>query len=193
MLLESLSNVACGLVGIDIPVFLAERQTTLAQAQDVTGDVLVVSAKIGAVGYSIAKLSVFQLHLLQGIKRLGTLHRVEQRFHGGYAFLVAARRVHSQLVEIADLTFIGAILILLLREICQDDIDLLVDILLKHVKTAIAAIGGRQGMGFLPATCGKLVEISCRTHGLIEVRQDESRLVLSLNTTDRSCGKQERR
>jgi len=115
---------------------------------------------------------------MERINGLGSLHLVEHRLHGSKSLLVAAVLIHGKFIKVTEFALCGALFILFLGQGSQDAVDLFVDILLQHIKTAIAAVGGRQRMEFLPSACGITIEIIGRTHTLVKVRHVEPRLAL---------------
>ena len=65
-----------------------------------------------------------------------------------------------------------------LEQIAQDGVDAFVVVFLQLVEAAESGVGCGQGISFLPATGGELVEVVCRSNGFVEVDGLDSRLSL---------------
>ena len=179
VLLVGLANLHRGLIVIQIVVFLSEGETALRDVQDVHLHILLVGTEARAEGHAVAHRGILQLQLLQVLLRAGSLHLVEQRLHRCDALIVAAHRVHGQLVEVGELAFRGAVGKLFLLQVAQDGVDALVVVFLQLVEAAEARVGGGQRIQLLPTTGCKHVEVLGGLHVLVKILHAEARLVLS--------------
>ena len=161
---------------VDIPIFLAERKSALIDLQDVPCHVFVVCAKEGAKGLSKANLGVFKLQSVNALAALCRLYLFQQRLHWGDALTIAASRVESELIKVAQLALGGAIRVFLLRQRSEDGAYLLVDILLQHVERTETTVSSWKRMKLLPSTCRETVEIFRWFHTAVEVAKVKPRL-----------------
>ena len=166
------------LVVVQVVILLSERQSTLTDIENVHSHIFLISTKAIAIRHSIAEDPVFELHTAQVVLRTGCFYFVEEWLHRCDALLIAASRVHGQLVEVGQLALRRTLGKLLLVEFVKDGVDALVVVLLQLVKAAEARIGSRQRIVLLPSARCKLIEILGRLSRLVKVFHFQSRLVL---------------
>ncbi len=169
MLLVSLTDLACSLVVVDIPVFLTESQTTLRELENIVLHVLIISCEVRTERLTEANLCILKLQSLDILKVLGCFNLVHVRLYGSQSFTVTAGRVEGELIEVAEFAVGRAFSIFLLRKCSKDAADLLVHVLLQHVEGAEPTVGSRQRMEFLPSTGSKLIKVFRGLHAAVEV------------------------
>ena len=162
-------NLGCGLIVVEIILFLSHSESALIDIENVHLGVALISAESNAERHAPTKCGIFIAHLNQIFYSLGAFHLVENGLQGRDAFLVAASGIHRQTIKFGKFLLCRSWLIFLLLQICQDTVDAFVVVLLEKIERAVAAICCRQGMKLLPATGSILIEIVGRSHCLVEV------------------------
>ena len=130
------------------------------------------------MGDAVAEDAILALHFLQVGDGAGRLHPVEDGLDGSHALTIAAHGVHGELVEVAELLLHRTLRVVLLEQLGEDAVDALVVVLLQLVEATEARIGCGQGVGLLPSTRRKLVEILGGIGAPVEVRLDDTCLAL---------------
>ena len=168
-----------GSIVVQIIVFLSQCESTLHQVEDIHGHILFVGTEVRAKLDTITLIGIFQLQAADIGQRACTLNLVEYWFYRCDTLAVAAIHIQRQFVEVRQFALYAALLVRLLLQVRQDGVDALVVVFLQLVEAAESAIGCRQRIVFLPAAGGKLIEIVGRFGGLVQIRHDQPRFVLS--------------
>ena len=176
--LVGLPNLGGGGVGLQVIVLLTERQPRLTDTEDVLRGILLVGTEVGAEELLITVAGLLQLYLEELLLGLGGLQLADDGHGRCDAVALAAVGVHGQLIEVAQFLLHAACGIAVVEQFLQDTVDALVVVFSQAVETAIARIGGRQGVGLHPAATGILIEVVGRPHTGVQVGHIQARLQL---------------
>ena len=174
VLLVGLAYGCGGGVGIEIVFFLFECETSLIDVEYVVFGVFLVGSDIEVKESCDALLLHSWPRLVYPL--LGYLLAVliavdlEEELHLVHAVAVEQGAVHGTLVERGNLVFDAAGGDAAERGYAVDDAaQLFVGVLGKEVETAVAAIFGCEWVGFLPPSCGVLIEVCTGHYGSVHI------------------------
>ena len=138
VLLKCLTDVSCCLVIVEVILFQTQREATLINVQDILSGILIICSKACKEELLLAVGSKFKLDIKQLFVGLSCLQTLDKRHDRSHTLVVTTRRVHRQLVEVAEFLLNRTLFIGVALEFGKDAVDTLVVVLLQLVEAAIA-------------------------------------------------------
>ena len=168
------------LVVLEVVVAIAHGEAALADLHEVHLGVLEVGPAVHAEEGAHAHLAEAGCLILDVGARLDLGNLLEQGLDGLMAEVVAARAIHRQAIEAANLLLERALRVLLGCQPFDEFAQLALVGGRQRVKLGVTGVFGGHGMGFLPSADGILEEVFRRIDRRVEVGL--------VNTQQRSLG-----
>ena len=169
VLLKSFTDIRCRLIVFKIVLFLTQGEPTLINVQNILCGILIIGTETTEEELLFSVGSQFQLNVEQLLGGLGCLELLDQRHQRSHALIVTTRRVHCQLIKIAELLLYSSLFVAVAQKLCENSVNTLVVILLQAVEAAITRISSGKRITLHPSTTCILIEIITRTRAGIEI------------------------